>query len=200
MIHVWFGAPRQGKTYSVTRLAILRMMKGRRVYSNYPIITRGKQIFSSMVWQGDMIYENIHNCDIVIDEAYRDYSSRKYQNFSIDQHTFFATNGHNDIDIHLITQNPARIDLIIREIVNFYHWVNKVELPWGRPLYFRDYVYLLEADMISRSKERTFMINRYLFRKIYAEAYDTLYYRKQGEKPYEPTPWLEAIEKEIANG
>jgi len=197
MIHIWFGAPREGKTYSCTRLAVQRMEKGRKVFSNYPIITRGKKMFSTLVWKDEMIYENIHRCDIIIDEAYRSYSSREFKNFNKDMHTFFATNGHNDIDVHLIAQNPARIDVIIREITNYYHFVKKVNFPLlSRPLYFLNMVYLLEEDMLTRSKERTHYMERYFFQKHYAEAYDTHYYRNYDDKVFEPQTWLEKIEQE----
>jgi hypothetical protein len=205
MIHIWWGAPREGKTYSCTRLAVERMLKGRRVYSNYPIITRGKKVFSSLVWEDKFIYEPIHNADIFIDEAYRSYSSRDFKNFTKDMHTFFATNGHNDLEIHLIAQNPARVDLIIREICNYFHFVRKVSIPWifrnpegkfSRPLWFVDWVFLSEDDMVSRSKERVQYIERHLFSKKFAEAYDTHYYRNRDLKPLPLVTWLEKIEKE----
>ena len=107
---------------------------------------------SSLVWTPDLAHESIHDALIVIDEAYRDYNSRSFKNFSPDEHTFFATNGHNNVDIVLIAQNPARVDVVIREMCNIYFFVRKVSLPFvSRPLCFRVLGFLDELSMSSLS-------------------------------------------------
>jgi hypothetical protein len=94
MIYIIWAPPRSGKTYYATHLIIEALRKDKRaVYSNYPVIDRisGK---SSFRWSKELILENIHDAIIVVDEAYMDFSSRKYKEFSDAMHAFFAINGH----------------------------------------------------------------------------------------------------------
>ena len=116
------------------------------MFTNYPIVDSDMR--SSLVWSPDLVHESIHDALIVIDEAYRDYNSRSFKNFSADEHTFFATNGHNNVDVVLIAQNPARVDVVIREMTNIYYFVRKFQLPFmSRPLWFRVLGFLDEESM-----------------------------------------------------
>jgi hypothetical protein len=171
------------------------------------------EMVASKIWSPELAHEVITNADIYIDEAYTDYSSREYKKFSIDLHTFFATNGHNDININLLAQNPARIDLIIREMCSSFLYVKKVAVPgplWllyakiknlfgadldptrPRPLFFKIYTYLDEKSMSMMNPDSAYQVTTVWFNSLVAGAYDTHYYRNAG-KPYEGVSWLSRL-------
>lgn len=191
MIYLIWGPPGAGKTYFATREALRQRRKGRAVYSNYPIVDP-RSGWSAYVWQPEYVYETVTDAVLVIDEAYRDYNSREYKKFNVDMHTFFATQRHNNLDIFLIAQNPARIDVIIREIVNVFYYVRAWwRLPvLGHPLGFTATGYLDEEDMRSRSKDAVYSRERYLFSRRVARSYDTHYYGR-GEQTFEPVTWVD---------
>jgi hypothetical protein len=195
MIYIVWAPPREGKTYFCTRWALGRLRKNQRVYTNYPIIDSSGR--SSMVWTPDLVHESIHDALIVIDEAYRDYNSRSFKSFSGDEHTFFATNGHNNLDIVLIAQNPARVDVVIREMTNIYFFVRKLSLPFvSRPLAFRVLGFLDELSMSSRDPKMAYSSELVWFRKYVAQAYDTHYFRKNSQE-HTGITWKEHIESNL---
>lgn len=150
-----------------------------------------------MVWTPDLVHESIHDALIVIDEAYRDYNSRSFKSFSGDEHTFFATNGHNNLDIVLIAQNPARVDVVIREMTNIYFFVRKLSLPFvSRPLAFRVLGFLDELSMSSRDPKMAYSSELVWFRKYVAQAYDTHYFRKSSQE-HTGITWKEHIESNL---
>ncbi|WP_340819017.1 zonular occludens toxin domain-containing protein [Methanolobus sp. WCC4] len=205
MIYIYWAPPRKGKTFTCTAEALQRMeevhkkrlkdpdFKG-RVFSNYPI-EHSKLGFCD-VWKPEYVYLPIYDSYIFIDEAYRDFNSRKHKSFTDDEHLFFSTNGHNGNDINLIAQNPARIDLVIREMTDTFFYVKKTEIPLiGRPLWFTIDAYLTEDDFKRRHQDKEAMYNRSRLRfsvKV-ARAYDTHYFRKECDE--EPTflNWSEEL-------
>jgi len=138
-------------------------------------------VFSTYVWEDKYIYSGLSNCVIIFDEAYRDFSSKESPKFSKDKHTFFATNRHNELDIYVLAQHPARIEVIIREMTNIFYFVTKWINPVTQnPLWFTVEGYLSEEDFkIRRLKtDMRFSKNRILFRSKVANSYDTHYFRK----------------------
>lgn len=166
------------------------------MFTNYPIVDSDMR--SSLVWSPDLVHESIHDALIVIDEAYRDYNSRSFKNFSADEHTFFATNGHNNVDVVLIAQNPARVDVVIREMTNIYYFVRKFQLPFmSRPLWFRVLGFLDEESMVSRNPKMAYSSEFVPFRLSVANAYDTHYFRKDCDE-YQGITWLDKMTKDIS--
>lgn len=205
MIYIYWAPPRKGKTYCCTHDALKRMeychkqrlkdpdFKG-RVFSNYPI--HHPKLGFCDVWEPDMCLLPIYDSYIYIDEAYRDFNSRKHKNFSDDEHLFFSTNGHNGNDINLIAQNPARIDLIIREMTDTFFFVKKTEIPIiNRPLWFTLDAYLTEQDFAMRLMTKDSMYNRtrIRFKKRVAKAYDTHYFRKPSDQDPVFVNWSERV-------
>lgn len=201
MIYVIVGPPRSGKTYFATKIALSELRgKGflfwkrfsRPVYTNYPVIDR-KHNLSSRVWDSNYVYENIQDSIIIIDEAYRDFSSRNYKNFDADKHLFFATNGHQGNDIYIITQNASRVDLIIREMTNELYYVRNISL-FGRPLIFIIDVIqdLNEMGKLKPSPLSVVKKRLMLFRSSVASAYDTHAYRSIAP-PFESRTWAEKL-------
>lgn len=203
MIEFFWGLPSEGKTYIVVKRERDKMINGRIVFSNFPIIFnyKGKQ-FSSFFWKDKFVYETIHDCDIVIDEGYRTASSRDWKTFTVDEHTFYATTGHNGIDVFFITQAIPRVEVVIREIVSKFHQIKKTTIPWFRKdprgeyekiLWFVDEVRLQSPKTPGTPADEIYTSSHSLFSKNVAKAYDTKYYRKPGEITFVPELWARKL-------
>jgi len=196
----YFAPPREGKTYVVVAEAIEQLKKGKQVYSNFPIITpTGLQ---SKVWKPEFIYENIQNALVIIDEAQADFDSQVHKSLNEDEDAFFATSGHNGLEIRIISQNLTRVTKAIRDRCNEFVFVQKGKIiipflrdregKWGRPLYFTTTSYLTLEDLESHSEERIYLKSRVLFRNFIAESYDTHYFKRPGD-PFSPPYWYDYL-------
>lgn len=203
MLIVLTGMPGAGKSYMATKLIYdaWKIDPDRKVFTNFPVRWKDK---SSMKWKPEMVSENLQNSLVVIDEAYRDYNSRKFEKFSDDAHLTFATNRHNENTFIFISQNIARLDTVIREISEIW-WISKLAIPnpkhffefdrW-RPVWFKIEMYdcldsfKLKALMGKKAAYRT---KRHLFKKVVAQMYDTHYYGDTSEAAFVSEPWY-AIE------
>jgi hypothetical protein len=191
MIYIVFAPPRQGKTFWVTSLALAEMekKKPKRVLSNYPIL-HPKHGFSYK-WKMEYIYD-VRDSMIIIDEAYRDISSRKHKEFTVDQHTAFATNGHNNNDFWIIAQSPARVDVIVREMCNVFYFVRKKCIPLTKiPLMFIIEGYLDEQNIAMRhsSNDAIYSTEWCLPRRRVKNAYDTHYFGHSEDMEREYERW-----------
>jgi hypothetical protein len=205
MIEFYFGLPGEGKSFCVTKIEMERIKKGRLVFSNYPIIFQHKKKeLSSYVWLDSYIYEPLHECDIVIDEGYRTASSRNWKSFSVDEHTFYSTTGHNGIDVFFITQAVPRVEIIIRELVAKFHMIQKTSIPWFRPdprgfyekaLWFCDTVFLQDAKTAGTPGTEVYSRSHILFNRATSAAYDTKYYRKKGDLSFTPQLWSDKLKE-----
>jgi hypothetical protein len=203
MIEFYWGLPGEGKSFLVTKIARQNILRGRLVYSNFPIIFNEKgKIWSSYVWMDNFVYEPIHDCDIIIDEGYRTASSRDWKSFTVDEHTFYGTVGHNGIDVYFITQAIPRIEVIIRELVGKFHHITKTALPWYKPdprgyyekvLWFVDEVSLQNNSTPGTPSTEIYTKSHILFDKRTAKAYDTKYYRSQGDIKFVPELWSDKL-------
>jgi hypothetical protein len=198
MIYIFWAPPRKGKTYTATKWALeymQRIKKGKtsktHVFSNYPIYD--KKLGATLFWNANSIYHNITDSLIIIDEAYRDYSSRKWQKFSTDEHTFFATNGHNNNDIIFIVHGVNRLDPVIREMADSYYFIKKFELPFmKRPLFFKVEVFIDEIEISQRYSGRSHhgvMYQR--FNKRVANAYNTHFFRQIVDPDINYLSWVD---------
>lgn len=232
MIYLIWAPPSEGKSYIGTHLGVNYLLNSnRKVYSNYPIVYHKKlplvqrglnigrkllkkpvkpeKIFSSLKWEENYIYMGIHDSVIILDEAYmyKGFSSR--HKMTDDQHSFFATTGHDNNLVYLIAQHYNRLELIMRENANYWIFVRKTNNPLSRvvkegeagregelkPLFFNAEYYLSEDDFKFRRIHKTeYKIERIWFNKRVAMAYDTKKFRKPS-KPFKPVSWLE-LEKE----
>ena len=187
-IKIVFAPPGQGKSYYATHKARKAMEKGRLVFSNYPILT--PKGISSRIWKPEYALENIQGAMIIVDEAYRDYNSREYKDFTTEVHTFFATNRHNGLDIILIAQNPARVDMVLREITSEFLFMKKIAIPMTEyPLLFVAYGYLDELSLANRHLGESDTLTFIPFRRKTAKSYDTHFYSNDGEI-FEGEPWI----------
>ena len=208
MIYLIAAPPGNGKTYFATYLALKTALKDynkkpkgvpkRDVYTNYPVIDK-KTGYSTLKWEPYYTKKSILDADIILDEAWMYFSSRDYKNFGKDLQAFFAMNRHNDLDIYIIAQNPARVDVIIREMVNEFYYVEKHSLPFKEtPFFFTIWVYQDLNQMAKMSPDPMAYISkkRILFKKRIAEAYNTHQFRTAKETEIKPVAWIDDLEKQ----
>ncbi len=223
--HIISAAPSQGKSYYGTLLTIELLKRGKIVFSNYPIIynipyslkekiinlyrwIRKKPLLikrqlSANKWFDEYTDLGIHDCTVILDEAYKIVNC--HTKLTASQHDFFATTGHNNVDIYVIAQNYRRINVIIREMATFII-ISKFSNPLsllskeGRkqliPLFFTIETYLSERDYQLKGIKADMLYEkkRILFNKDIAEAYNTQYYRKKA-KPIQLISWLQDMDK-----
>lgn len=129
MITRYFGFPRCGKTTTLTKLAIthqrlidLGLSKYQAVYSNVPIAYPGiKSIkFENL---GKMDY---HDCVIFIDEGRIFADCRNYKEFDHEKVVYFATHGHDRVDIHIFSHDVNDLDKSIRNCSEDVVYVQKI--------------------------------------------------------------------------
>lgn len=188
-----------------------------RVFSNYPIIFYDKlpvmqrilnrfrknkimpKVHTSFVWTEDFIEHGLLDAKVIIDEAYRYFSSRNFAKFTKETHTAFATNGHNTTDYYLIAQHHDRLDVIIREMVNLFIVLKKHTFPWSEnPLWFTVKMFESEKHMDSylSTKDGNYLYSSYnmLPKSSVKKAYDTHYFRTD-EENIEYKTWYDEINK-----
>lgn len=185
MIYIIWAPPRKGKTYYATYRAVhvlknIYHKKGnkKKVFSNYPIYH--KKYGSTLFLDRNTLNYDITDSLIIFDEAYRDFNSRTFYKFTKKEHTFFATNGHDNNDIFLIAHGINRVDTVIREMVDTYFFVKKYSIPFmERPLFFNVEGYIDLIDIGQRHRRNTVYSSFWLrFQKEIADAYDTHFFRK----------------------
>ena len=214
MIYIIWAPPRKGKTYYATWMAVRalkRIAKGkgnkRNVFSNYPIYH--KKWGSTLYLNRDTLNYDITDSLIIFDEAYRDFNSRTFYKFTKKEHTFFATNGHDNNDIILIAHGINRVDSVIREMVDTYFFVKKYGLPFmDRPLLFNIEGYIDLVDIAQRHRRNTAHSSFWLrFSKDVAKAYDTHFFRKPDNPDIEFISWekinddmIEEYDKKLSEG
>ncbi|MFZ2096713.1 MAG: zonular occludens toxin domain-containing protein [Anaerolineales bacterium] len=209
MIIVLTGMPGSGKTCLATQLIYdaWKADPSRKIFTNYPVRLGNK---STMIWEPRFMNENIQDSLIVIDEAYRDYNSRKSirgGDGSLDENTHIqmATNRHNGNTFVLISQNLARLDTVIREIAEIW-WITKVARPnlkhlaefdqW-HPLWFKAEMYdCLDSFKMKAimGKNAAWKTKRWRFRKKIAQMYDTHYFGDTTEQPFITKTWFNVEE------
>lgn len=196
MIYIIWAPPRKGKTYYATWWAVKvlkNIAKGKgnkkHVFSNYPIYH--KKWGSSLYLNRDTINYEMTDSLIIYDEAYQNFNSRDYHNFSKKEHAFFATNGHDNNDIIVIAHGINRIDSVIREMVDTFFFVKKYGIPFvERPLFFNIEGYIDLIDISQRYRRNTVYSSFWMrFNKDVAESYNTHYFRKAENPDIEFITW-----------
>jgi len=200
-LYIWYGKPRQCKTYVVTEkinhwLDSLHL----KVYTNFPVLTlKGN---SPYIWEDKHIYENIQDSQIVIDESYEDWGSSDTGALKdSDRMLFLHTTGHQVNDVHFIAQSPVRILKAIRDIATEVHIVKKYCIPWplpwwkdkegeNRPILIRVLTYSDWKDQMDPAPDKADAIKYYWFKKRIAETYDTHFFRND-RPPHVGITWKE---------
>lgn len=197
----YFAPPREGKSYVVVHEGVYDYLKkGKTVYSNFPIVTPDG--LSSRVWLPEYIYENIQNALVIIDEAQQQFDSQTHKSLDGDEDAFFATSGHNGLEVRIISQNLTRVTKAVRDRCNEFIFVQKGKIinPFrrdregklGLPLYFTTKSYLTLEDLESHSEERIYLKSRIWYSKYIANSYNTHYFKRKGSL-FIPSHWTDNI-------
>lgn len=203
MTNKFYAAPpREGKTYVVVNEAVGWLLREKAVYANFPIIFRqGTRLYQARVWKREYIYENITDALIIIDEAQSWYDSVETKTLPPDEDAFYATTGQNNLEIRIISQGVTRVTKAIRDRINEWVKVRKVlEIPFlrnregklGRPLLFVTEHFDTMEDMASKDKEKCLYKTWWWFNRLTSTAYNTHYFRNQGEK-FTPPLWVDEL-------
>jgi len=172
-VSIIYGLPGAGKSYFLACLADEFLRKGYSVCSNYPI--KGTRQITKENINTDLC---LSNCVILLDEAHTLFNSRGFKNFNQTCHEFFSLHRHLGNKIYLVTQHPARLDVIIREIAEDFILLDSFKL-FGCPLwvaaryYFEDPCRSLSLDMDKHMKP--YYTERRLYRVPIMMMYDSFY-------------------------
>lgn len=153
VVHIIFGPPRCGKTYYFAEQIRRSKNHGRQIVTNFMIHGVGAKKFDERLLRGFYIYDS----DIYIDEAYTFFNSRTFKNFTKEMHEFFSLCGHCGNRIYLISQHPARLDRVIREVTTYFVEIRCIlRVPRsGRPvLFLRRYYDVDPCDITSEGQRR----------------------------------------------
>ena len=188
-IIIWTGRPGTGKTYSLVRECIKLLNRGEIVYSNFKINWDGykekktwwkKLLFKIGIkkewkeypasnlrgWTHLHEWEDMKNCYIACDEAHFYFNSRQWKNLSMEFMRKVAQHRKDGIHVIGTVQNIRRIDVIVRELVDF----------WYECSIFLGFVINVEYD-IDEDQQKKRPLSKKFFRmkkKWASKTYDTL--------------------------
>lgn len=195
------GKPGSGKTYVATHYALEYMRDGRRVFSNYPIVSVDGSNSSRFLEEDKVLKENMNRSVIIRDEAQKVHWSRNYKQFSEEDRNFFSETGHHEISCYEITQHEMRIDTVIRDCANFYLEVDKFEIPFlGMPLFFTVTTWTSAEEMhnaLYHPEIEPYDFERIWFNKDVANAYDTRFFGHDKRLPYEGKTWIQHYKEKV---
>jgi len=142
-IKIVTGLPSAGKTYYMTLLAKEAIDEDIPVFSNYrlgyPEESTPKQvIYYETFEQLIELLEGVEKALIVCDEIQVHFNSRTWGTFSVRMQTLFQQHAKDGLNIIGTTQNEARVDVVIREIVQIWIHCRRIggfgrvsNYPWG---------------------------------------------------------------------
>ncbi len=172
MINIFVGRVGTGKTYSLVRLALHKIMKEKQdVYSNFYIdfspYEKVKNEYNKYLhyWERVNDFVKIKRGIILIDEAQIYFNSRNWSALPPRVQYKFQQHRKHGLDIYGAVQNVKRVDTIIRELVNRVYQIKKV----GRLFIVNQY----DIEDIDRAKRKSIWTSAYFLNKKLADCYDT---------------------------
>ena len=173
---ILYGLPGAGKSYALACLAADYIASGYPVCCNYPIKNTHK--IEKKDINTDLC---ISNSVLLIDEAHTLFNSRSFKNFTKSCHEFFSLHRHLGNCIYLVTQHPARLDVVIREIASDFCYCSTFSL-FGVPLWVTLRYYYddpCRSTCLEMDKQlKAYKIERKLYRRSVMMSYDTYYMDK----------------------
>lgn len=122
---MYFGVPGSGKTTIAAYLALKRLKKGKRVFSNVPL----KGCFQ--ISKGDLGVYDISNSLLIMDEISFDFDNRNFRtNFTKEIMQFFKLHRHYNVDVALFSQQWEDPDKKLRDLTTRIFVVDKSFIPF----------------------------------------------------------------------
>jgi hypothetical protein len=175
-IYLITGKPGSGKTYYLAKKGKEFLEQGYNVYSNFPLKTSLPNYHFYTNFQ-DLI--EVQHGIILMDEAQIYLNSRFWDKLPASFQYKLQQHRKHGLDIWGAVQHSNRLDVIFRELVNYYYEIKKIgsnekkaggygKFPWG--LFF-----LVEYDIKDANKLRRHLnsLSIYFLRKKIYEFYDT---------------------------
>lgn len=135
-----------GKTALATKIAVNRMRQGERVYANYAIHDRGRhagRVFSLLQCM------DLGDCTIVIDEANMWCNSRSWAMIPDGVIAEWQESRKSGVSFIFTSQHESRVDVIIRELVDWVLCCERVPLvPKWVPFFRYHRTYLEEIEQV----------------------------------------------------
>lgn len=113
-IEAYTGLPGQGKTYNMTRLALQKMQKGKKVYANYNLV--GAEYFKEL-----SELKNVKNALILIDEAGIYLPSQAWKDIPFEFIRQIRQHRHDGLDMWYTAQDMQDVATYLRRITQFQH-------------------------------------------------------------------------------
>lgn len=144
------GRRGSGKTLLATEIACERMRAGQKVYANYSIVDRRNGNCAGRVHS--MIDTlDLRDCTVVIDEANLWVSSREWSKIPTQVITGWQESRKTGVSFIFTSQHESRVDLIIRELVDWVYICERVPfVPRWVPLFRTQRTYLEEINEVRR--------------------------------------------------
>lgn len=114
MIEAFTGLPGQGKTYNMTRKAIIQMKRGRKVYANYDL--KGAEHFKEL---SDI--NGIKNALILVDEAGIYLPAQAWKSIPFEFIRQLRQHRHDGLDLWYTAQDMQDVATYLRRITQFQH-------------------------------------------------------------------------------
>jgi len=197
-----YGRIGQGKTYGATADVLDELSRGRVVYANWRINYDGFDQRSSLLYIiGSLLFpwanrfynfpkENLHylpidehflekfskltDCSVYIDEGHVIFDSYEMAKMSMEKRVAVLHTRHFNRSIHIISQRPTAIHVMMRANVNrFYKYEKLLSKPFilFRRLEFQD----MAGETVDETKPLSSKF--YIGRKAIYKAYDSKYLR-----------------------
>lgn len=131
MINILTGLPGSGKTYILTRKALEFAYEGRKLYSNFRLVTEKGSLFYPFrkqitYWETADELIKIEKGVILMDEAQVYFNSRRWNDLDIRLQYKLQQHRKDGLDIWGTVQSETRIDPVMRELVTQYYLCHKL--------------------------------------------------------------------------
>lgn len=173
MINIIVGKPGTGKTYYLVAKAVKMLNKNRDVYSNFFIdidklekLGRLKKVHGKLTfWKSAHDLIDIKQGVILMDECQIYFNSRQWKDLPESLQYKLQQHRKQGLDIWGAVQNLKRVEIVLRELVN---WVYETKKIFG--------IFIIKSydpDDINKSTRRSYSFTISFFNKKLASCYDT---------------------------
>jgi Zonular occludens toxin (Zot) len=119
MIEAFTGLPGQGKTYNMTKRALLEMKKGKKIYANYDL--KGATYFKEL-------YElqSVKNAIILVDEAGIYLPAQSWRSIPFEFVRQIRQHRHDGLNLWYTAQDMQDVATYLRRITQFEHEFHRI--------------------------------------------------------------------------